>query len=261
MTANGQTTHDSPAAYAALARFYDLQHAAYIPDVAMYRQFAESCPHGILEIGCGTGRVMVPLVEAGYRVVGVDESPQMLQIARARLARLPAERWQLLEADARTFDLAERFSMAFIALNTFLHNLTRDDLLAMLSASRRHLAPGGALIVDLPPNDEMACQPDDGEYEFEATLVDPATDTVIDKFFASRIFWAEQAQVLSYRIDEKTPRGVSSHTVSFRLRHVFRYEMELLLLRAGFKAWEWYGDYDLRAYTEDCPRMIVVAKA
>ncbi|MCL4504514.1 MAG: class I SAM-dependent methyltransferase [Chloroflexi bacterium] len=261
MTNKSQTVHDSPAAYAALAHFYDLQHATYTPDAALYTHFAAQCQGDILEIGSGTGRVMTPLVESGYRVVGVDESPEMLQFARARLAHLPAERWRLIEADARGLDLPDRFGMALIALNTFLHNLTRDDQVAMLAAARRHLLPGGLLIVDLPPNDELAYQPDDGEYEFEATLVDPITNAVIDKFVSSEIFWAEQTQVLSYRLDEKTLAGAHSQTVSFRLRHVFRYEMELLLLNTGFRQWQWYGDYDLSAYTEDSPRMIAVATA
>jgi ubiquinone/menaquinone biosynthesis C-methylase UbiE len=261
-----QTTNDSAAAYARLARYYDLQHATYTPDVSMYQQFAAQCHAGhpggapILEIGCGTGRVMIPLVEAGYRVVGVDESPEMLSIARSRLAEKPAGRWQLIEADMRALELPERFAMAFIALNTFLHNLTRDNQLAMLLAARRHLLVDGLLIVDLPPNDELAYQPDDGEFEFEATLMDPATNIVTDKFVASRVFWADQSQELSYRLDEKTPGGVHSQTVTFRLRHVFRHEMELLLLHAGFTHCQWFGDYDQSPYCEGSPRMIAVAR-
>ncbi len=260
---------DSAVAYAQLARFYDLQHATYTPDVDLYRHFAAECREHfgdcrIMEIGCGTGRIMVPLVGDGYYVVGVDESPEMLRIARERLVALqdqapPGERYRLVQADVRTVQLEGGFGLAFIALNTFLHNLTREDQLAMLAAARRNLLPGAKLLVDLPPNDELAYQPDDGEYEFEATLVDPATGTLTDKFVASRISWAEQTQTLSYRIDEKLPGGKRSQTVTFRLRHVFRHEMELLLERTGFRTWEWYGDYDLSPYHDGSPRMIVVA--
>lgn len=256
---------DSPAAYAALARIYDLQHATYTPDVDMYKHFAaenqvRSPGAANLEIGSGTGRVMAPLVEAGYRVVGVDESPEMLQIARDRLAAFPIERWQLIEADARMLNLTERFGMAFIALNTFLHNLTREHQLAMLAAIRRRLRDDGVLIIDLPPNDELAFQPDNGEYEFEATLIDPLTGDSSDKFVASEVFWSRQEQVLSYRIESKTPAGMQTQTVSFKLRHVFKHEMELLLLHSGFSQCQWYGDYDLSDYGEDSLRMIAVAR-
>jgi SAM-dependent methyltransferase len=255
---------DSAAAYAALARVYDLQHASYTPDVSMYQTFAGECrdQHGncrILEIGSGTGRVMIPLVEAGFYVVGVDESPQMLEIARQKLAALPAERYQLVQGDMRKAKLEGSFDMAFIALNTFLHNLTRQSQLDMLAAARRYLRPGGILIVDLPPNDELAYQPDDGEYDFEATLVDPSTDTVIEKFVSSLISWADQTQTLSYRIDEKLPTGTHSETVTFNLRHVFKHEMELLLIQSDFNACDWYGDYDLCEYIDGSARMIAVA--
>ena len=236
----------------------------------MYQTLAERYrdQHGdcrILEIGCGTGRVMAPLVEAGFYVVGVDESPQMLEIARkrlsplSRLSAIPDPPYQIVQADMRAAKLEGSFGMAFIALNTFLHNLTRQSQLDMLLAARRYLSPGGMLVVDLPPNDELAFQPDDGEYEFEATLVDPDTGTVIDKFVSSLISWAEQTQTLSYRMDERLPAGKRSQTVTFHLRHVFKHEMELLLIQSDFDACEWYGDYDLSVYEDGSPRMIAVA--
>ena len=258
--------NDSAEAYAALARFYDLQHAAFTRDVRLYLRFAAECrarlgDAPILELGCGTGRVMAPLISAGYRVVGVDESPQMLEIARQRLVDSPSALYQLIQADARALDVADKFGMSFVALNTFLHNLTREHQLAMLATGHRHLLPGGLLIIDLPPNDELACQPDDGEFEYEATLIDPTSDARIDKYVASQVHWAEQIQALSYRVEEKNLTDTVTHQVSFRLRHVFKYEMELLLMISGFHDWRWYGDYDLSPYAEDSPRMVVVASA
>lgn len=262
---SNDTYDDSALAYAALARFYDLQHAAFTPDIPLYTHFAADCrarlgDAPILEIGCGTGRVMFPLAQAGYRVVGVDESPQMLDIARQRLSAQPDLRCQLIHADARALVLAERSGLVFVALNTFLHNLTREYQLAMLAAARRHLLPGGLLIIDLPPNDELAYQPDSGEYAFEATLVDPLTNVVIDKYVASSVRWAEQVQVLSYRVEEQIGAQPVVHQTSFRLRHVFKYEMELLLLLSGFRDWQWFGNYDLSPYGEGSPRMILVAE-
>ncbi|PJF48914.1 MAG: class I SAM-dependent methyltransferase [Chloroflexi bacterium] len=255
--------------YDALAHVYDLQHRGFLDDAPMYLRLAREAAPGasILEIGCGSGRVMIPLVEAGFRVVGVDESAEMLRIAEQRLRanrRIPAERWSLVHADARVLNLAESgFNMAIIALNTFLHNLSRDDQLATLRAARRHLAIGGLLVVDLPPNDELAYQPDDGVFQLEATLVDPHAGTEIHKFVASRIFWAIQEQELVYRIEERRAGDAVSteQLVTFRLRHVFKHEMELLLLQSGFAAPIWYGHYDLSPYGEGSPRMIAAARA
>ena len=255
--------------YDAFARIYDLQHGGFLDDAPMYLRLArEVAPAtSILEIGCGSGRVMIPLIEAGFRVVGVDESAEMLRIAERRLrtsAHIPAERWSLIHADARALSLAEPgFNMAIIALNTFLHNLTRDDQLATLRAARRRLSIGGLLVVDLPPNDEMAYQPDDGVFQLEATLVDPHAGTEIHKFVASRIFWAIQEQELVYRIEERRAgdAAFTEQLVTFRLRHVFKHEMELLLLQSGFAEPTWYGNYDLSPYGEGSPRMIAAARA
>lgn len=262
--------------YDAFARIYDLQHSHFLDDVPMYVRLARECEAhasshvSLLELGCGSGRVMIPLLEAGFRVVGVDESQEMLAIAQQRLRAhplIPAARWNLVQANVRVLHVDERFDMAFIALNTFLHNLSRDDQLATLHSARQHLIVGAPLVVDLPPNDELAFQPDDGQFQLEATLVDPQSKREIHKFVASRVFWATQEQELTYRIeerdagDERTAGAAHERFISFRLRHVFKHEMELLLLQCGFDAPRWYGDYDLTPYLEGSPRMIAVARA
>lgn len=253
--------------YDAIARVYDLQHGAFLDDVPMYLRLMRdlSPDQPALELGSGSGRVMIPLIEAGHRVVGVDESGEMLRIAQARLEdrpHIPAQRYSLVQADARTVVLDEQFGLVFIALNTFLHNATREDQLATLRTARRHLAPGGALVVDLPPNDELAFQPDDGQFQLEVTMIDPRTGGEIHKHIASRIFWATQEQELTYHIvhSSGTPEQ-DEQFISFRMRHVFRHEMDLLLLHSGFDAPEWYGDYDLSPYGDNSPRMIAVARA
>jgi SAM-dependent methyltransferase len=252
--------------YDSFAFVYDLQHRTFLDDVPMYVQLARqhAAQGAILELGAGTGRVMTPLVEQGFRVVGVDESAEMLALAEAHLRqspRAPAARWSLAHADARALHLDERFSMAFIALNTFLHCATREDQLATLASARRHLPAGGVLIVDLPPNDELMFQPDDGEFQFEASMVDPATQTQYNKYVASRIAWAAQEQALTYRIERRQGSEMAQQIVSFRLRHVFKHEMELLLLGSGFAAPAWLGNYDLSSYSEGSPRMIAIAQA
>ena len=261
--------------YAVLARVYDLQHYLLTADLPMYERLARDLApdQPILEIGCGTGRVLIPLAQAGLDIVGIDNSPEMLAIAQQRLAAQPtlpasSPSAQLVLADALTYVSERRFGLAFIALNTFLHNLSQAAQLQTLRAARANLADGGTLVVDLPPNDELANQPDDGEFEFEASIIESGSQTQIEKFVSSRVFWATQEQELSYRMLERDANRKSDGSapiktteVTFRLRHVFKHEMELLLQQTGFAAPRWYGDYDLSDYTDDSPRMIAVARA
>jgi SAM-dependent methyltransferase len=275
-----QNHMSSQNAYDRLARYYDLQHSLLVEDIPMYIQLARDMGSKakILEIGCGTGRVMLPLIGTGFTVVGVDESRHMLQIALDRIQQISPTPLingtasgdalvlggsAFICGDARTLHLVKKFDIAIIALNTFLHNLTRDDQLAMLQTAYAHLLVGGKLVIDLPPNDEMANQPDDGEYDYETTIIDPIQQTEIQKFVSSRLFWASQQQELSYRIHENLANGDKKETiVSFRLRHVFKYEMELLLMNVGFTQADihWYGDYDLGDYEDLSRRMIVIAQ-
>jgi SAM-dependent methyltransferase len=243
--------------YDAFARVYDLQHSAFADDLPLYLHFARMMPAGgrILELGCGTGRVMKQLLRAGHGVTGVDESAGMLAIAREHLG--PDA--DLVQADARTLSLEGQFALVFIALNTFLHNLTLEDQLATLNSARRHLAPGGRLIIDIPPNDELAFQPDDGEFQVECTLIDPVAGARVTKSVASRLFWGSQEQELTYLIVEERDGARQEQTVQFRLRHVFKHELALLLRASGFEAPEFYGDYQLHPYADDSPRMIAVS--
>jgi SAM-dependent methyltransferase len=256
--------HMDSSAYQILARTYDLQHHLYTPDIPMYEQLAKMLAPSLplLEIGCGTGRVLLPLAQTGFEIVGVDNSAEMLAIGWVRLrsaAPSPgtALKAEMVEADALSFDLGRRFGMAFIALNTFLHNLSRESQLQTLRNAHRHLLPGGSMIIDLPPNDELASQPDDGKFIFDAALIDPATQTRIDKYVASEVFWATQEQALRYKMVEDGVEEIAE----FRLRHVFKHEMELLFALSGFAQPVWYGDYDLSPYEDGSPRMIAVAKA
>jgi SAM-dependent methyltransferase len=243
--------------YDRFAHIYDLQHSTFADDLPLYLQLARQLPadQSILELGAGTGRVMKPLKALGRRVVGVDESQGMLDIARTHLGPEAV----LIHGDVRTLRLDERFGLVVIALNTFLHNATQSDQLATLTTAQQHLLPGGHLIVDLPPNDELAFQPDDGEFQLEVTLIDPSAHSRVNKSVASRILWATQEQELTYKIEEERNGQTSEQIVQFKLRHVQRHEMDLLLKLSGFAPAHWYGDYQLHPYADDSPRMICSA--
>ena len=82
------------------ARFFDADYAGYLDDLPLLEAYAQRTGSPLLELGCGTGRLLIPLAEAGYRVTGVDLSPEMLRIARAKAeAAGVAESVTLIEGD------------------------------------------------------------------------------------------------------------------------------------------------------------------
>jgi len=103
---------------------------------------------GILDLGCGTGAALLPLIRQGYRVIGLDLSQAMLDVLSAKLAALPATesaRARLVRASMAAFDLGETVSLSIIPRSGFMHLLTPADQEAALRCIHRHLEPGGLL--------------------------------------------------------------------------------------------------------------------
>ncbi len=121
-------------------------------DVGFLRGLAEEVGGPVLELGCGTGRVAIPLAEAGLRVVGLDRSPHMLATAEAKRRALPPavrRRIEFIEGDMTDFSLGRRFGLAFAAFRVFMSLPDPDAQRACLAAVRRHLRPGGLVVLDL----------------------------------------------------------------------------------------------------------------
>ena len=109
--------------------------------VALARQAAEQ-GHAVLELGCGTGRVTIPIAQAGVEAVGIDNARAMLDVARRKAAAAGvAVRW--VTADMAAFQLDQRFGLVIIPFRSFLHLLTEADQLACLRRVYEHLLPGG----------------------------------------------------------------------------------------------------------------------
>lgn len=245
------------------ARYYDLEFASFTDDVMLYVQFAARAGGRVLELGCGTGRLLLPLCERGLAVTGVDLSGDMLALARGKTRSLPLkERARLVQDDIRTLDElgAEVFDLAISAINSFMHLETLPDQRSALRAVARHLRPGGLLIADLFPPEPGLLAAYDGRLVHAATLQDAETGDRIDKFSASSVNHAEQRIETTYFYDRMQPNGAVERTAApFALRYVGRFEIELLLYEAGFREVLVYGSYDLEPFGPESDRMIVTA--
>ena len=144
------------------APFYDWENARTLGrrDVPFWRRFAQDAPGYVLELGCGTGRVTLPLARAGVRIVGVDRSAQMLDRARRRVIRAGLRNHvQLVRADIRNLPFPASAFSTVLAPYGVLQSLLRErDLAAALDAAHKALPRGGAfgleLVADLPSWEE-----------------------------------------------------------------------------------------------------------
>lgn len=245
-----------------IARFFDAEYAGFEPEIAALTALAARTGGPILELGCGTGRALVPLAQAGYAVTGVDISPEMLRIARARgEAAEVADRIELVQGDFADAALAGPYRLAFVLMNTFLHLQTQADQLRALKHWRQHLSPRGLLLLDVIHPDVSQLAALDGHLEWWRTWTDDLTGHTVMKFLVRTIDLAEQVIHVNSIYDEMDAEGqVRRASIAFDLRYVWRYEAELLLDKAGFALEALYGDWNLGPFQSDSENMIIVAR-
>lgn len=253
---NDNNTYDD------FARYYDADFGNHTDDIPFYCEIAKRTGSPVLELMCGTGRVLLPLAEAGYTLTGVDCSPAMLDIARAHLADAGpdiAQRVTLVEGDVRTVDLpAHHFALALVAVNSFMHLERVRDQLATLAVTHRALAPDGLLILDLFNPDPLRFARDDNRLELERDYV--LDGRRVFKCVLSESDLATQTTHVTYFYDEVAADGqMTRRVMQFPMRWFYRYELEHLLARAGFRTESVYGSYELDPYTSESERLLVVA--
>jgi ubiquinone/menaquinone biosynthesis C-methylase UbiE len=248
--------------YDVYAQFYDLEFGDLADDLLMIQQIASRCGSPILELACGTGRVLLPLAREGYHITGIDVSPAMLDVARYKVEEEGlTDRVALVEQDMRELDLSGRFELAIVAVNSFMHLLSTEDQLAALTRIRNHLHPGGLLLLDLFNPDLSRLLDFRGQVALDKVSVEPETGHRIMRFSTETVDLAQQTIRATYIVDRLDSEGRIQRTVfPFSMRYLFRYELELLLRHAGFEVEAIYGSYELDDFCSDSEKMIAVAR-
>ncbi len=244
------------------ARFYDLDFGEIQDDLDLYRDFARRTGGPVLELACGTGRVLIPLAQEGYVVTGVDISPAMLAKAAEKAKRAGvANRVQLVQADIRQFSLDQKYALAIVAINSFLHLVSTEDKITALGRIAQHLEKGGLLILDVFNPDLSQLTGFDGSLIHEDTRRDPESGNTVVKLSSTRADPARQVLNATFFYDEVLLGGEVRRTIApFALGYLFYNEIGLLLDRAGLRQEAVYGSYDLEPFESDSPKMIVVAR-
>ena len=251
--------------YAELPELYDLEHAGFTEDVDLYLRLAEVVGDPILELGCGTGRVLGPLAAAGNRVTGLDRSRPMLDRARSMLHAQSSINSQLVTLAQGSMIEAERapggpFGLVIFSLNGLMHVSAMAEQRAALASARRALDPRGMLVVDLlNPTPELLTT-FDGRVRHEGAWR-RSDGTTVDRFSVRTQDSAEQTIDTELWYDLVDPAGYIRRIRSgFPMRYLIASELALLLELTGFVEWKIYGSYDLDPYDDGSDRLIVTAE-
>ena len=244
------------------ARYFDGDTAGFMDDWPVIRSLARRSGGPLLELGCGTGRLLIPLARAGYSVTGVDLSAAMLDIAGAKAVQAGvADRITLLQGDFAAVALPTTYRFAFVVMNTFMHLLTQAEQLAALRHWREHLTPDGLLLIDVFQPDVGELSGFDGRVEFDKMWIDPANGSTVVKQVIRSVDQTEQLVHIVMLYDEVAQDGqMQRSVVPFDLRYLWRNEAQLLLEMAGFTLEGIYGDWTLAPLDAAGERMILVAR-
>ncbi len=243
-----------------LAPFYDWEHEGYLDDLPLYRGLADRVGGPILEAACGSGRLLLPLAQAGYQLVGLDSSEPMLGLLETRLAEEPAlaERVQLVRADLRNARLGRKFKLIVLGLDSFGLLLEQRDQLAGLATLHRHLHQRGLVVLDVANGNLRGGEPVEETVLHVGRSGNDAGQ--IARWVLRRTDHAAQLDRLTYLYDETERDGLVRRTsVDLSLRYFGRFELGLLLERAGLELEALFGDYDLTPYRADSQRLIALA--
>jgi SAM-dependent methyltransferase len=237
-----------------------------LQDVTFYRDAARKFGDPALELGCGTGRVTMALAEAGNRVTGLDLSERMLERAirkRAALRVEPRERVHLIQGDMTKFDLGEKFRLVIIPFRAFHHLLELKQQMDCLECVRKHLMPGGRLVLDVFQTDAERMH--DPVHHRETLVAEYKTQDHREVRITERVVAfhrAEQRNDVEMIFTVVHPGGRKERLVfAWTLRYFFRYEMEHLLARCGFRVMGLFGNFDRTPLRDDSPEMIFVAES
>ena len=220
-----------------------------------------------LELGCGTGRVLIPIARAGFEITGMDLSNQMLSICRDKLAMESADTRSnvtaLINCNMSDFSLRQHFDLVIIPFFTFNYLLTSTEQLSCLSSIRKHLKSSGKVILDLP--NPRSCYLKEDIYLNE--FGDEPHFEMPDGRKGRRKYRISSRDLEMQRLGIETiyyiinPDGAELRLVNEFVGHyLFAHDIESLMLRAGFEIDHIYGGFSREAYDPQTSEdMIVVA--
>ncbi len=242
------------------ARRYDLMTSAIADgeDFAFYlRQFCKySGP--ALELGCGTGRLTLPLAEQGFAMTGLDLSPVMLAYARKKAAARSTEvEW--VEGDCRDFDLGRQFGLIFFPSNALCHLHDRADIEACFACVRRHLKAGGVFAFEVF-NPSLTLLTRDPKRRYPVGEY-PDPDSGRRLIVTEQVAYNAATQINHIQWFYWYEGDEAETVADLNLRMFFPQEIDALLHYNGFTVEAKYGDFDETPFGSTSQRQILVCSA
>lgn len=221
----------------------------------------EAMRQPVLELACGTGRLTIPIAQAGVEIVGLDLSPSMLAQARTKAKAADVE-IEFVQGDCRSFDLGRKFALIFMAFNSMQHLHDYASLAALFANVRKHLAEDGCFIFDVfNPKIEILARAA-GERRLEREYQDPDGNGKMAFEYSSIYDDAAQVSHIQCYFVRRGPNGeeLDVREEELNLRSFFPQELNLLVRSQGFEIVEKFGNFERKPFAGGDPKQVVVSR-
>ena len=238
------------------AMLYHAHHNQDLEDLPFWLELAKKQGGPILELGCGTGRITLPLVQAGYHLTGLDMSAEMLAYQQMLASQAGIKSPELVQADMTQFNLNRHFPLVILPCNTY-STLNQDQRKNTLTCVRRHLTSNGMFAASMPNPEWLAELEDEQEIEIETVFLHPETGNPVQASNEWRRH-GEQLEIC-WHYDHLLPDGQVerfSQSTSHWLISADVYVEEMNSF--GFEV-KTYGDFDFQPFTPEQPFLVFTA--
>ena len=240
---------------------YDAIYAFYRNDIAYYVEAARSAGGPVLEVGCGTGRVMLPTLEKGVDMDGLDLDPGMLDVLRHKAAERGFKP-RLVLGDMRDFTMPRRYALVTIPFRAFMHITTSDDQIRTLRCIRDHLYAGGALRFDVFHPTFAALVDSRHPVHRDLEAVHPESGLPLRvRITSHEVDRVNQTMRIEREVLESDLGGAAARSWrhAFVMRWTYKAEMALLLRAAGFQRHTVFGGFEEQPLERDDQEMVWTA--
>ncbi len=237
------------------ATIYDGMNT-HLNDLPFYRRWLPKSPEArILELCCGTGRLTIPIAQAGYDITGVDYTPSMLEQAKVKAAEAGLA-IEFIEADMRTLDLSDTYELIFIPFNSIHHLYTNEDLFQTLANVKQHLKAGGTFLFDcFNPNIHYIVEGEKEQKEVAAYQTEDGRKVRI-------------TQTMKYEKDTQVNRIAWHHFIdgkfdsiqSLDMRMFFPQELDAYLKWSGFDIVHKFGGFEGEVFSDQSDKQVFVCR-
>lgn len=225
-----------------------------------YLELAKQASGPVLDVACGTGRILLPALQQEVDIEGVDLFEPMLRRLKTKAAGLQLSP-KLHQADMSAFRLERKFSLIMIPFNAFIHNMTQAAQIDCLNRCREHLLPGGRLALDIFfPSLEIVGHPASARV-LEGEFAHPHTGQRIRMYDTRTFNRVEQIQHSVNELELLRDDGEIDRVIRSRseIRYIYKHEMELLLRLTEWADWQIWGDFERHDLVDENSAMIINA--